>query len=205
MHRTKKEDRPRIDTSKTRDQDKAEEFAFTLEESLPGPSVASALERWEHFRDAMYNAFFGKKTRKSADWFEAPSDEMVPFIEEKRNALAAYKSCPSECNLQVFRAARNKVSTNLARPWAPLSPAKPLRRDGIPAELLKYCKGSLITELHGILCLCWREGEVPQDMRDANIVILYKNKGDRSNCNNYRGISLLRLQVLAERVYPEFQ
>ena len=27
-------------------------------------------------------------------------------------------------------------------------------------------------ELHEILCQCWREGEVPQDMRDANIVIL---------------------------------
>ena len=91
-------------------------------------------------------------------------------------------------------------------------------KDGIPVQVLKCCKGSLITELHEISRLCWRDGEVPQDMRDANIVTLYENKGDRSDCNNYRGISpvsivgklfariaLKRLQVLAERVYPESQ
>ena len=90
--------------------------------------------------------------------------------------------------------------------------------DSIRAEVLKCCKGNIISELHEILGLCWREGEVPQDMKDANIVTLYKKKGDRSDCNNYRGISLLsvigklfarvalkRLQVLAERVYPESQ
>ena len=75
-----------------------------------------------------------------------------------------------------------------------------------------------MTELHEILCLCWSEGEVPQDIRDANVMTLYKNKGDRGDCNNYCGISLLsvvgkvfsrvvlkRLQVLAEQVYPESQ
>ena len=59
---------------------------------------------------------------------------------------------------------------------------------------------------------------MPQNIRNANILTLFKNKGDRSDCNNYRGISLLnlvgkvlarvvlsRLQLLAERIYPEAQ
>ena len=72
--------------------------------------------------------------------------------------------------------------------------------------------------MHKLLTLCWEQGHIPQDLKDANIVTLYKNKGDRSDCNNYRGISLLsivgkafarfilsRLQSLASRIYPESQ
>ena len=90
--------------------------------------------------------------------------------------------------------------------------------DEIPPEVLKNGKPALQQPLHDLLCLCWEQGYIPQDMRDANIVTLYKNKGDRSDCNNYRGISLLsivgkvfarvvlcRLQALASRVYPESQ
>ena len=99
-----------------------------------------------------------------------------------------------------------------------LAPEKAPGNDGIPPDLIRRCKSSLLGPLHEVLCQCWREGSVPQDMRDAKIVTLYKNKGDRSDCNNYRGISLLsivgklfarvvlvRLQRLAERIYPESQ
>ena len=57
-----------------------------------------------------------------------------------------------------------------------------------------------------------------QDTRDAKIVTLNKKKGDKSYCNNFRGISLLSImgklyarvllvhpQELLERVYPESQ
>ena len=62
-------------------------------------------------------------------------------------------------------------------------------KDGIPAEIIKCAKGTLLKELHEILFQCRSEGKVPQDMRDANLVTLYKNKGDMGNCNNYCCIS----------------
>ena len=81
-----------------------------------------------------------------------------------------------------------KKSTKL---WKNSLKGKAPRNDGIPVEVIKCAKGTLLKELHEILCQCWREGKVEQDMRDANIVALYKNKGDRGDCNNYRGISLI--------------
>jgi hypothetical protein len=46
-------------------------------------------------------------------------------------------------------------------------------------------------------------------MRDAKIVTLYKNKGDRSDCNivgkAFARIVLSRLQVFADCVFPESQ
>ncbi|BHF78320.1 hypothetical protein SprV_0602143300 [Sparganum proliferum] len=39
----------------------------------------------------------------------------------------------------------------------------------------------------------WRQGEVPQDFKDATIGHLYKRKGNRQVCDNYRGISLLNI------------
>ena len=99
-----------------------------------------------------------------------------------------------------------------------ISYGKATGSDGIPAEIFKCGGDQLHNALHRLLCKCWEEGAVPQEMRDSIITTLYKNKGDRSYCNNYRGISLLciagklfarvalrRLQQLAERVYPESQ
>ena len=65
----------------------------------------------QHFKNTVYNtalSTFGKSTKKTADWFEAHS-ELMPAIKDKRRALAAYKACLSEYNLQAVRAARSQV------------------------------------------------------------------------------------------------
>ncbi|GFR69876.1 RNA-directed DNA polymerase from mobile element jockey [Elysia marginata] len=90
---------------------------------------------------------------------------------------------------------------------------------GIPTEIVKLSRENpLLGHLHELLLQSWDEGTLPQDMRDAKIITLYKNKGDRRDCNNYHGISHLstvgkafarvvlnRLQQLADLVYPESQ
>lgn len=45
--------------------------------------------------------------------------------------------------------------------------------------------------LHDLLSFCWSIKKIPQDFKDAMITTLYKNKGDRGDCNNYHDISLL--------------
>ena len=102
--------------------------------------------------------------------------------------------------------------------WLPCCGKAP-GKDGIPPEAIKAGKQTtLLHHLHELLLQCWEEGTVAQDMHDANIITLYKNKGDHGNCNKYHGISLLsivgkafthvvlnRLQELAECIYPEAQ
>ena len=80
-------------------------------------------------------------------------------------------------------------------------------KDGILAEVIKSSKSTLLVPLHKLLTLCWKEGSVPQDMKDSNIITLYKNKGNRSSCNNYCGISLLSVigKMFAHIIYTDYR
>ena len=65
--------------------------------------------------------------------------------------------------------------------------------DGLPAELLKLGlqqDRTILLEFHRLTTLIWREGKVPQQWKDAVSSILHK-KGDKTECGNYRGISLV--------------
>ena len=97
-----------------------------------------------------------------------------------------------------------------------LSSGKAAGQVGISAELNKGCKSALLPSIYSLIGRCCQEGRLPRDFKDAKVVIIYRNKGDRSDCNNHRGIFLFsvvgkifarvvlnRLQVLAEEVYSE--
>ena len=81
--------------------------------------------------------------------------------------------------------------------------------DGITSEMLKYGGESIIEWLTRVCMVCLVKGEVPLDWRRAIVVPFYKGKGDRKECKNYRGISLLSIpgkvygRVLIDRVRYE--
>ena len=72
-----------------------------------------------------------------------------------------------------------------------LTAGKAAGADGIPPDVFKHGGRSIAEELLKLFTQIWEEGAVPQDFKDAEIVHLYKNKGDCKCCDNHRGISLL--------------
>ena len=65
--------------------------------------------------------------------------------------------------------------------------------DGIPAELFKAAGPEAFNTFHAILVSIWEEEDMPSEFKDATIVTLFKNKGSKTDCGNYRGISLLSI------------
>ena len=64
---------------------------------------------------------------------------------------------------------------------------------GVSVELLKITLNgdpALCQRLLGIVVRIWREGEVPQQWKDAIIVVLHRKK-DRTEWGDYRGIWLV--------------
>ena len=112
LHHTRKEGRPRINTAGTQVPEQVEMFTKTLQAKLSGSLSNNAKERWEFLRNSMHSIaiqVFGKKKSNSADWFEANAATLMPLIDAKRRALAAYKASPSQSNLLALRSARSKV------------------------------------------------------------------------------------------------
>ena len=62
--------------------------------------------------------------------------------------------------------------------------------DGIPVEVWKHGGDNLFSRLHQLITNAWEKGSVPQAWKDVSIATIYK-KGDRTDCGNYRVVSLL--------------
>ena len=92
-----------------------------------------------------------------------------------------------------------RAMANWKAPGADSLPVKLLKRDDATREPV------VLKHFHAILVSVWRGEEIPQEWKDATIKVLYK-KSDRSDCNNFRGISLaspadkVLLKIVANRL-----
>ena len=62
--------------------------------------------------------------------------------------------------------------------------------DQIPAELIKAGGRTIFCAIHKLIISIWNKEELPEEWKESIIVPIYK-KGDKTDCNNYRSISLL--------------
>nr|VZI31962.1 unnamed protein product [Spirometra erinaceieuropaei] len=62
--------------------------------------------------------------------------------------------------------------------------------DGIPADIFKSCVDTLAPWPHGVIERVWRD-EVVLDDWGLGILVPILKKGDKTRCENYRGISLI--------------
>ena len=91
--------------------------------------------------------------------------------------------------------------------------------DEVPSELLMHGGEGVHNLIYRIVSEIWRGEPIPQSWKDANLITIYKNKGDRAECGNSRGIALLStagkilakivlqriMKNITERILPETQ
>ena len=60
----------------------------------------------------------------------------------------------------------------------------------ISAELTKAWGTTIRYQIHKLIVSVWKKKEFPEEWKESIIVPIYK-KGDKTDCRNYRGISIL--------------
>ena len=68
-------------------------------------------------------------------------------------------------------------------------------KDEVMGEMIKGGGDSLVDWIWRLCNMAFESGFVLEVLRSAVIIPLYKSKGERTECSNYRGISLLRVVV----------
>jgi len=62
--------------------------------------------------------------------------------------------------------------------------------DQIPGELIKARGRTIHSEIHKLINFIWNKKELPEEWKESITVPIYK-KGDKTDCSNYIGISIL--------------
>ena len=74
--------------------------------------------------------------------------------------------------------------------------------DNILAEVNKYGGCALHRRLHNFILDCWSAKRLPHQWKNANIILAYKQNGDRAECGNSRDISLLSVAGSQNHAHP---
>ena len=74
-----------------------------------------------------------------------------------------------------------------------MSSGKAPGADFIPAKIYAFGGPIMTRKLCELFESMWKQEFIPQELKDASIVHLYKRKANRQTCDNHRGILLLSI------------
>jgi hypothetical protein len=135
------------------------------------------MERWkEHFEELLNPT---KTNRESTEKKNSKRRKNKTEINNERNS-------DNEITLTEVQEAIKSIKNG-----------KAAGHDGITPEMIKHLGGNGTQILLEIFRKAWAEGKIPHDWEIGVLIPIYK-KGDRLDCNNYRGITLL--SVVAKNV-----
>ncbi|VDP17428.1 unnamed protein product [Schistosoma margrebowiei] len=98
------------------------------------------------------------------------------------------ESAPTDLPIDVDPPTLEEISMAIRQ----IKSGKAAGPDKIPAEALKSAVAVSAKILHILFSKIWEEGQVPTNWKEGLLVKISK-KGDLSNCDNYRGITLLSI------------
>ena len=164
----------------------------------------------QHDSKRLYSALktiYGPQSSGSCPILNADGSKLLTDKEQIRERWAEHSDTVLNRSSTISESAINKlpqVKVNESLDTLPttaevekaikaLSCGKAPGSDAIPAEVFKEGGPELTKKLTELFVSIWHAESVPQDFKDASIVYLYKNKGNRNCCDNYRGISLLSI------------
>jgi hypothetical protein len=127
-------------------------------------------------------------------------DENCDLLADSSNIVNRWKSYFSQfLNIHNVR----QIEIHTAEPLVPglshleveiviakLKKYKSLGIDQIPAELIQAGGETLVSVIHKLITSIWNKEELPDLWKESITVAIHK-MGDKTDCNNYHGISLL--------------
>ncbi|BHF69233.1 hypothetical protein SprV_0301227600 [Sparganum proliferum] len=153
---------------------------------------------WKNFFSAV-KAVHGSPTKGTAPLLSADGStlltEKTQILQRWAEHFRGVLNRPSTISDAVI-ASLPQVATNADNDIPPsihetvravqqLSSGKAPGSDAIPAEVYKHGGPPLMDQLTALYQEMWRQGEVPQNFKDATIVHLYKQKGNHQLCDNH--------------------
>jgi len=131
------------------------------------------------------------------------NDEKSDLVADSHIIVARWRNCFSQLfNVHAVKGVR-QTEIHTAEPLVPEPSAAeielPIEKqkrhkspgiDQTPAELIKAGGRTIFLEIHIIITSVWKKEKLHKEWKES-IIIPIRKKGDKSDCSNYRGISLL--------------